>query len=310
MCSAPIEAAQGHRVATIARTRNDRKGLMYRSFKPVGTAMPIVLAATSSLALLCTTAQAQTSTDNAVQTSTINEILGTHNDVSIGVGAGIDQRYMGARDFRFEVLPTVDVSRGIFFADFIRGAGVQYQTASGFYVSQAFNYDYGRADENNFFRPGSDYLKGMGDVKGTVTSTVTLSQRVAPWLSVNAQAEFGLDGHARGNQYQFGLESTISQTAVDTFVLDMDAKLGDGQYNQTYFGVTPSQSINSGLRRYAPGAGLYAISLAATWTHMFDKHWSAGLVLDATRYMNTVADSPVVQRRTGATVFTSVGYTF
>jgi MipA family protein len=272
---------------------------MYRSFKPVGVAMPIVLAAMGTLALFSTTAQAQTPADNAAQTSTISELLGTHTDVSIGVGAGIDQRYMGAKDFRFEALPTFNISRGIFFADFIRGAGVQYQTASGFYISETFNYDYGRADENDFFRPGSDYLKGMGEVKGTVTSTVTLSQRIAPWLSVNAQAEF-----------QFGLESTALQTAVDTIVFDLDAKLGDGQYNQTYFGVTPSQSINSGLRPYSPGAGLYAISLAATWTHKFDKHWSADLMLDATRYTNTVADSPVVQRRTGLTVFTSVGYTF
>ncbi|MEW6346690.1 MAG: MipA/OmpV family protein [Paraburkholderia sp.] len=283
---------------------------MYRSFKPVGVAMPIVLAAMSTLALFSTTAQAQTPADNAAQTSTISELFGTQTDVSIGVGAGVDQRYMGAKDFRFDALPTFNISRGIFFADFIRGAGVQYQTASGFYISQTFNYDYGRADENDFFRPGSDYLKGMGDVKGTVTSTVTLSQRITPWLSVNAQAEFGLDGHVRGNQYQFGLESTALQTAADTIVFDLDAKLGDGQYNQTYFGVTPSQSINSGLRPYSPGAGLYAISLAATWTHKFDKRWSADLMLDATRYTNTVADSPVVQRRTGLTVFTSVGYTF
>lgn len=283
---------------------------MYRSSKPASVAARALLAAVGTLVLLSTTAQAQTPADNAAQTSTIGEILGAHTDVSIGVGAGVDQRYMGARDFRFEVLPTFNISRGIFFADFIRGAGVQYQTVSGFYISQTFNYDYGRADEKDFFRPGSDYLKGMGDVKGTVTSTVTLSQRITPWFSVNAQAEFGLDGHTRGNQYQFGLESTALQTAMDSIVMDMDAKLGDGQYNQTYFGVTPSQSVNSGLRRYTPGAGLYSISLAATWTHTFDKYWSTDLILGVTRYANIVADSPVVQRRTGATVFTSLGYTF
>jgi hypothetical protein len=89
---------------------------MHRSFKPVGVAMPIVLAATGALALFSAGAQAQTSADNAVQTSTISEIVGTHTDINIGVGAGIDQRYVGARDYCFEVLSTFDVSRGIFFA--------------------------------------------------------------------------------------------------------------------------------------------------------------------------------------------------
>lgn len=273
--------------------------------------IPMTLLATIGVASLCSgTVQAQTQADATGQQSLVNQILGTQTDANVGLGVGMDQRYMGARDYRFEVLPTFDISRGIFFADAIRGAGLQYQSASGFYVSQTFNYDLGRDDESNFFRPGSDNLRGMGDVKGTVTSTLTLSQQITSWLSINALAEFGLDGHQRGNQYQFGLESSALKTSVDAITLDFDVKLGDGQYNQTYFGVTPAQSASSGFDRYSPGSGIYAYAFTATWDHTLDKHWSTEVVLSATRYTNKVADSPIVQGKTGVSAFTFVKYAF
>ena len=267
---------------------------MLQFFKPLSA---VSLAVFSSLSFFPAKVQAQAQPDAAPQPTTMSAILGTHTDVSVGLGAGIDQRYMGARDYRFEVLPTFTISRGIFFADSIRGAGLQYQSASGFYISQTLNYDLGRTDENDFFRPGSDNLRGMGDVKGTATSAITISQRITSWLSVNAQAEFGVDGHRRGNQYQFGFESAVLQTGVDAITVDLDAKLGDGQYNQTYFGVTPSQAASSGFNRYTPGSGIYAYSLTASWTHTFDKHWSTQVVLTGTRYTNSVANSPIVQEK-------------
>lgn len=204
----------------------------------------------------------------------------------------------------------INVSRGIFFVDTVRGAGVQYQSASGFYIGEALNYDPGRDNENSLLRPGSDNLQGMGDVKGTITSTLTVSQQIFPWLSINAQAELGLDGHQRGNQYQFGLESIVFHNAKDSLTLDLDAKMGDAQYNQTYFGVTQAQSTSSGYARYEPGFGIYAYSLTASWNHTLDKHWSTLLVLGGTLYTNKVADSPIVQRKLGIMVLPSVSYAF
>lgn len=284
--------------------------LMYQSLKTGGALSLARLAVVGSLIVLSTGARAQTQADSATEQSIVSEMLGTHTDISVGVGAGFDQRYMGSREFRLEVLPTFDISRGVFFADWLRGAGIQYQTKSGFYVSQTFNYDFGRADSNSSFRPGADNLKGMGDVKGTVTTTTTVSQQITPWFSVNAQAEFGLDGHERGTQYQFGIESRVLQIGADTITADLDAKLGDATYNQTYFGVTPTQSINSGFGRYSPGGGIYAYSFTVSWNHVLDKHWSTQVVLSGTRYTNKAAESPIVQRNAGISAFTSVSYAF
>ncbi len=92
--------------------------------------------------------------------------------------------------------------------------------------------------------------------------------------------------------------------------MDLDAKLGDRQYNRTYFGVTEAQSTSSGFARFDPGSGIYAYSLAGTWNHTVDRHWSTQLILLGTRYTNTVDDSPIVDRKFGTTVLVSLKYAF
>lgn len=282
---------------------------MHCSFNRFSASLPAVFMATGAT-LFSTLAHAQTQTDAGTVQQIMGSLWGTHTDISVGVAAGIDQRYMGAQAFRPVVWPLINISRGIFFVDTIKGAGVQYQSASGFYIGEALNYDPGRDNQNSLFRPGSDKLQGMGAVKGTITSTLTVSQQIVPWLSVNAQAELGLDGHQRGNQYQLGLESVVFNTAKDSITLDLDAKIGDSQYNQTYFGVTQAQNTSSGFARYEPGFGIYAYSLTASWDHTFDKHWSTQLVFGGTLYTNKVADSPIVERKFGVMVLPSVSYAF
>jgi outer membrane protein len=238
-------------------------------------------------------------------------MFGDHTDVTVGLSASLAPRYMGASGTRLQVLPNLSLHRGIFFADTLRGIGAEYQTASGFYIGQAFNYDLGRTDSNSYFRPGSNRLKGMGDVKGAITSGTTISQQILPWLSVNAMAEIGLDGHDRGNQYQVGLESVVSTVSKnDTLTTDFGAKFGDRQYNQSYFGVTQTQSANSGFGGYTPGSGIYAYFLTATWDHAFDKHWTGQLALGGTAYTNKATASPIVGRRIAPLVYTALNYTF
>lgn len=274
-------------------------------------------ACTLAAALLLHAPLAQAQSDNqpsaALDASTSTDdggVFGDKTDVTIGMGAGLDQRYMGGRDFRPLLVPMFNVSRGIFFVDGVRGAGIQYQSKSGFYIGDAFNYDQGRDNRNDWLRPGSNYLKNMGSVKGTFTNTLTLSQQVVSWLSVNGQAEIGLDGHQRGNQYQLGLESVPWQRKSDSLTLDFDVKIGDAQYNQTYFGVSSSQSRSSGFAKYSPGFGIYAYSLSATWDHHFDKHWTGEVILSGNLYPGKVADSDVVQQKYGLTVLPSLSYAF
>jgi len=245
-----------------------------------------------------------------VEEKAATSIFGTKTDVTLGMGIGTDQRYMGSRDDRLILWPAISLHRGIFFADTLRGAGVEWQSDFGFYIADAFNYDVGRGTETSVFRPGSINLKGMGDVKGALTNTVTVAQGLATWFSVNAQAELAVRASRRGNQYQLGVESSFPLTPKDAITLDLDAKFGDSQYNQSYFGVTQAQSRNSGFTQFTPGSGMYAYSMSGTWKHTFDKNWSTQVIVTGTRYTDKVAASPIVEREFGVTTFMSLNYSY
>lgn len=235
---------------------------------------------------------------------------GDHTDVSLGLVAGAVSRYMGSADYRPQLLPLVVVQRGLFFADTTRGLGLQWQSAQGLTLSGALNYDFGRDDRDNASRPGADRLRGMGEVDGATVFDLTLSQALAPWLSLNAEGEWRLAGAQRGTRYRLGLEAIGLHTERDTLALDLDAHAGDRRFNQTYFGVTDAQSSASGFAPARMDRGLYAYSAALNWLHTFDPHWSSVATLTTTHYTDQVRDSPLLQRATATTAQLALTYSF
>jgi outer membrane protein len=245
----------------------------------------------------------------AVQPAEQN-MFGDKTEVTIGAGATYAARYPGAASWQLVPNPVLSVQRGILFADTLRGIGVQYQSASEFYVAQSFFYDLGRLDRNNSWRPGSDRLAGMGDVPGSATAHTLVAQPLTAWFLVSAETEMALRDTARRNRYRLGVEFTPLKNSVDTVTIDLDGWWGDGRYNQAWFGVTPRQSARTGFAVFAPGAGVYQQVPGVGWEHHLDQHWSSTLQLTATRYTGKVSDSPVVARRTSASATAAIAYTY
>lgn len=237
-------------------------------------------------------------------------LFGDRTEVIVGVGAAYIPRYLGAKNTRVIPLPTFSVYRGIFFVDTVRGAGAEYQTDGGFYSSLALGYDPGRTEKDSDWRPGSKRLQGMGEVKGATTANLLLAQILAPWLSINGEAELRMAGHKRGNRYRLGLESTLLQTAASEITLGANVHAGDGRYNRTYFGVSEAQAHTSQFSRFNAGSGVYAYSLSADWHYDFDQHWTASLGGNVMWFSEEARNSPVAERKTGVTGFTTLHYAF
>ncbi len=68
-------------------------------------------------------------------------------------------------------------------------------------------------------------------------------------------------------------------------------------FNQTYFGVTPDDSVASGLPVYSPGGGLQQGTGWLAAIYQIDKHWFAGAMVYAQRITGSAADSPIVSQR-------------
>jgi outer membrane scaffolding protein for murein synthesis (MipA/OmpV family) len=68
-------------------------------------------------------------------------------------------------------------------------------------------------------------------------------------------------------------------------------------FNQTYFGVTPEDSVASGLPVYSPSGGLQQGTGWLAAIYQIDKHWFAGAMVYMQRISGSAADSPIVSQR-------------
>lgn len=241
---------------------------------------------------------------------TPSSLLGDKTEITVGAAAQLAPRYAGADRTRLQPAPVLVVQRGVFFLDTTRGAGLQFQTDWGLYGSQSMFYDFGRLQRDSDWRPGDRRLAGMGDVRGSLTTRSLLVQDLAHGLSASVEAEFALRDGARRNRYRTGVEYDVLKAGREHVTLDVDALWGDRRYNQAYFGVTAAQAASSRFAAFQAGGGLYAGSVAATWEHRFDPHWTGSLELRGTHYLDNAAHSPVVERRNPVSTILAVTYAY
>ena len=237
------------------------------------------------------------------------DLFGTPSELVLGVGVGYGPRYQGAASGRVQPLPVLSYQKGVLFADTARGVGLQVPLHQNLYLSQSIWYDLGRLERDSDSRPGSVRLAGMGEVPGSVTARTLVMAQLTPSLSASAEAELTLRDGARRNRYRLGLEQNVFKAAADAVVINADTWWGDARYNQAYFGVTAQQAARTGFAPFAPGSGLHAWSVGATWEHVFDAHWGSSLQLTATRYPGKVSDGPVA-RQSGVASTAAITYTY
>lgn len=255
-------------------------------------------------ALAASNAQAQAKADAEPR------IWGDSTDVTLGLGASYAPRYQGSKNYTSGLQPLLRIERGIFFLDSEDGLGVQWQNNSGFNVSAALGYDYGRADGDSDFRYGSDKLKGMGEVGGATVLNLYASQQLTSWLAAHAQARLRMGGEHSGNQYSLGCDTTLLDTDRDNVTWGIDVHAGDSHYNQSYFGVTALQSAATDFDPYKADSGIHAYSTELSWRHQFDTHWSSIVGVELTHYTDQVRNSPIVTKDTSATSYLGVAYKF
>ena len=270
----------------------------------------LVCLALSRTSVALVASMAATGAAIAADGQTSSSLLGDKTEVTVGAAAQVAPRYAGANRTRLQPVPVLVVQRGVLFLDTTRGVGVQFQTNWGLYGSQSMFYDLGRLQRDSDWRPGDRRLAGMGDVRRSLTTRSLLVQDLGHGLSASIEAEFALRDGARRNRYRTGVEYEVLNAGRERMTLDVDALWGDRRYNQAYFGVTPAQAASSRFAAFKTGGGLYAGSVAATWEHRFDAHWTGSLELRGTHYVDNAAHSPVVERRNPVSAALAATYTY
>lgn len=235
------------------------------------------------------------------------------NVLTLGGGVDVAPRYSGSDKSRVGAAQVVDYAMANgFFINTTRGVGYGNNIGNLGY-SAAVSYRTGRKDKDvssDSISSGSDYLRGMGDIKGSAIVVPGLGYKVTDWLHLQLQAEVPVSERDNGEAVHFGISSPLYTSPNNVVTLALTSSWGSDKYMQTYYGVSAAQSAASGFARHDAGAGIYAYSLNLDWTHRLTSRWSVLAAAGVTQLTGDAADSPIVQRKTSPTGSLKVTYSF
>lgn len=235
------------------------------------------------------------------------------NVLTLGGGVDVAPRYSGSDKSRVTAAQVVDYAMANgFFISTTRGLGYGNRVGNLDY-SAALSYRAGRKDRDvssDSIASGSDYLRGMGDIKGSAVVVPGLGYRVTDWLNVQLQTEVPVSERDNGEAVHFGIASPLYTSPENSVTLALTGSWGSSKYMQTYYGVSAAQSAASGFARHDAGSGIYAYSLNLDWTHKLTSRWSLLAAAGVTQLTGEAGDSPIVQRKTSPVGSLKVTYSF
>lgn len=235
------------------------------------------------------------------------------NVLTLGGGVDVAPRYSGSDKSRVSAAQVVDYSMANgFFISTTRGIGYGNNIGNLDY-NAAVSYRTGRKDKDvssDSISSGSDYLRGMGDIKGSAIVVPGLGYKVTDWLNLQLQAEIPVSERDNGEAVHFGISSPLYTSSKNAVTLGLTGSWGSGTYMQTYYGVNAAQSAASGFARHDAGAGIYAWSMNLDWTYRLTSRWSVLTSAGVTQLTGDAGDSPIVQRKTSPTGSLKVTYSF
>lgn len=235
------------------------------------------------------------------------------NALTVGGGANVTPRYSGSDKSRVTTSLVLDYTmENGFFVSSTRGIGYGNNIGKIDY-NAAVSYRAGRKDrdvDSDSLSDGSDYLRGMGDVKGSALGVLGLGYGVTDWLNLQLQAEVPFSEQNNGTALHFGIHSPLYTSPNNTVTLALTGSWGTDKYMQTYYGVSAAQSAASRFNRYDAKSGIYAWSMNLDWTHKFNEDWSMIATAGVTQLTGDARNSPIVQQETSPTGSLLVTYRF
>lgn len=214
-------------------------------------------------------------------------------NVTIGARAGVAPAFPGAKNGAFVAAPVFSIGRGL---------------GSRWLSMADDNISIGLAEGGNWRagatgkvlwqrRDGADgALRGLGDVRFGAEVGGFAEIYPTSWLRARAELRRGFFAH----------DAVMGDLKLDAF-----ARLGDswivaagprlslagGDHQRTYFGVTPAQSVASGLNVFRPEGGVLSYGAAAQVTYQWTPRLETTAYMQASRLAGDAARSPLVTQR-------------
>ena len=153
----------------------------------------------------------------------------------------------------------------------------------------------------------SSELEGLGNTGRNVEVGMYASYDlglVKLRLRIRKDIANGHDGTKVIGDVRF-LAYRIEKVAV---VTSLYATWGSDNFMDSYFSITPDQSLASGLPEFDASAGLKEISLSTGANYSFSERWDFVGSVSYSRLLNDAKDSPIVSLRGNPNLFVGALY--
>ncbi len=159
----------------------------------------------------------------------------------------------------------------------------------GFSLIPSFGYIGDRKADDH------DELEGLDDIDWTGEIGLRVNYVSGPAMSYGA-VRLGVGGHDGlvgeiGTKYRFIVNDKL------TLWTAAELQLGDDEFTDTYFGVSPDESAASNFREYDPSGGIYGANISLEARYALTPKTSILGKVTYGRLLNDAGDSPIVQER-------------
>lgn len=228
----------------------------------------------------------------------------------VTLGAAVSARpiYDGARPYRVEPGPTIDIRyKDLAFASDGSGIGVNVLRKDNYRLGISIGYDLGR-----WVGDYPSHLRGLGNISPAPAAKLFAAYVISKSFPLVIRADVRrIIGASNGVVGDLGMYMPLPGSSRTLMLFaGPSVTFADASYMQTTFGVNEVQSINSGYPQFRAHAGLKAAGFGFSATWFITDHWLLNTDAAVSRLTNGAADSPITQEKTQGTLTLTVAYQF
>lgn len=220
--------------------------------------------------------------------------------LTVGATGMMAPDFEGSSDYMFRALPTISLGKAGPEARFSsRNDNISLGLVDDGNVRAglAGKILFGRDSDDSDDLIGLDPVRWGGEVGGFIEFYPT------DWVRVRTEVRHGIRSH----------DGIVGDLAVDAFYDVTPAirvsggprlTMASSDYFDAYFGVSPAESVASGLAPYDPGGGIKSWGAGGAVTWKVNEQTTTSLFGEYSRLVGPAADSSLVQERGSENQFT------
>jgi outer membrane scaffolding protein for murein synthesis (MipA/OmpV family) len=209
--------------------------------------------------------------------------------IDVGAGGVVSPDYDGSDDYEARALPYIGFNwRDRVYFNPVQGLGYNVVRNEDLRVGLLLRPRFGRdADDNRA-------LSGFDDIDTAVEAGVAVEKRLGGGWTLGGRFTHDVSDVHDGAVGLLGLSHT-QKAPLGVLVAGGELRAVDGDYNQSYFGVTPRQAASSGWSPYRAGGGLQSAGVNALLFTSIGKRGGLLTFVGYDRLLGDAADSPLVR---------------